>query len=144
MTLLLAASDCMTYWQPQSTTVIALDMQPTIQAVYSAARAEGITNVRDRIVQIAIIKYPKNGGEPIELEMMINPGIPISEEAMNVHGITPKMLSNKPSFQQVADQLLKFIGDSDLAGYNSNRFDVPMLMEEFSRVGIELDMKFQN
>jgi len=100
----------------------------------------GLNVVRDRIVQIAIIKYPKNGGEPEELEMLINPGIPISEEAMNVHGITPKMLSNKPSFQQVADQLLKFIGNADLAGYNSNRFDVPMLMEEFSRVGIELDM----
>ncbi|MFK8009974.1 MAG: exonuclease domain-containing protein [Saprospiraceae bacterium] len=100
----------------------------------------GLNVVRDRIVQIAIIKYPKNGGDPVELEMMINPGIPISEEAMNVHGITPKMLSNKPSFQQVADQLFKFIGNSDLAGYNSNRFDVPMLMEEFSRVGIELDM----
>lgn len=100
----------------------------------------GLNVVRDRIVQIAIIKYPKNGGDPVELEMMINPGIPISEEAMNVHGITPKMLSNKPSFHQVADQLLKFIGNSDLAGYNSNRFDVPMLMEEFSRVGIELDM----
>ena len=100
----------------------------------------GLNVVRDRIVQIAIIKYPKNGGEPEELEMMINPGIPISEEAMNVHGITPKMLSNKPSFQQVADKLLKFIGDSDLAGYNSNRFDVPMLMEEFARVGIEFDM----
>lgn len=100
----------------------------------------GLNVVRDRIVQIAIIKYPKNGGNPEEMEMMINPGIPISEEAMNVHGITPKMLSNKPSFHQVADQLLKFIGNSDLAGYNSNRFDVPMLMEEFSRVGIELDM----
>lgn len=100
----------------------------------------GLNVVRDRIVQIAIIKYPKNGGEPEELEMLINPGIPISEEAMNVHGITPKMLSNKPSFHQVADQLLKFIGNADLAGYNSNRFDVPMLMEEFARVGIELDM----
>lgn len=100
----------------------------------------GLNVVRDRIVQIAIIKYLKNGGEPEELEMMINPGIPISEEAMNVHGITPKMLTNKPSFHQVADQLLRFIGNADLAGYNSNRFDVPMLMEEFSRVGIEFDM----
>ena len=100
----------------------------------------GLNVVRDRIVQIAIIKYLKKGGEPEELEMMINPGIPISEEAMNVHGITPKMLANKPTFHQVADELLKFIGNSDLAGYNSNRFDVPMLMEEFARVGMELDM----
>jgi len=72
--------------------------------------------------------------------MLINPGIPISQEAMEVHGITPKMLSNKPTFQQVAQKLYDFIGNSDLAGYNSNRFDVPMLMEEFARVGIELDI----
>lgn len=100
----------------------------------------GLSVVRDKIVQIAIVKYPKNGGEPIELSMLINPGIPISEEAMGVHGITPKMLSNQPTFQQAARKLMDFIGDSDLAGYNSNRFDVPMLMEEFARVGMELDM----
>ncbi|HFC01188.1 MAG TPA: 3'-5' exonuclease, partial [Phaeodactylibacter sp.] len=100
----------------------------------------GLSVVRDKIVQIAIIKYPKNGGEPIELSMLINPGIPISEEAMSVHGITPKMLSNQPTFQQAARKLMDFIGDADLAGYNSNRFDVPMLMEEFARVGMELDM----
>ena len=72
--------------------------------------------------------------------MLINPGIPISEEAMKVHGITPKMLANKPTFQQVAQKLFDFIGNADLAGYNSNRFDVPMLMEEFARVGIEFDV----
>lgn len=100
----------------------------------------GLSVVRDKILQIAIVKYHKNGDAPKELSMMINPGIPISEEAMNVHGITPKMLANKPTFQQVANELLEFIGDADLAGYNSNRFDVPMLMEEFSRVGIEFNM----
>jgi len=61
-------------------------------------------------------------------------------EAMAVHGITPKDVANKPTFQQVADQLFEFIGNADLAGYNSNRFDIPLLMEEFSRVGLELDM----
>jgi len=100
----------------------------------------GLSVVRDRILQIAIIKYFKNGDEPKELTMLINPGIPISEEAMNVHGITPKMLSNKPTFARVADELFNFIGNADLAGYNSNRFDVPMLMEEFARVGIEFSM----
>ena len=100
----------------------------------------GLSVVKDKILQIAIIKYHKNGNPPTELSMMINPGIPISEEAMNVHGITPKMLANKPTFQQVARELFDFIGNSDLAGYNSNRFDVPMLMEEFARVGIEFDM----
>ena len=102
--------------------------------------ATGLNVIRDRIVQIAIIKYSKKDKAPEELSMLINPGIPISAEAMEVHGITPKMLANKPTFQQVARKLYDFIGNSDLAGYNSNRFDVPMLMEEFARVGIELDI----
>lgn len=102
--------------------------------------ATGLNVIRDKIVQIAIIKYSKKGKEPEELSMMINPGIPISEEAMGVHGITPKMLANKPTFQQVSQKIYDFIGNSDLAGYNSNRFDVPMLMEEFARVGMELDV----
>jgi len=96
--------------------------------------------IRDRIVQIAVIKYPKNGGEPEELMMLINPGIPISAEAMAVHGITPKDLRNKPTFQQAAQKIYDFIGNADMAGYNSNRFDIPLLMEEFARVGLEFDM----
>lgn len=72
--------------------------------------------------------------------MLINPGVPISEEAFQVHGISAKELYNKPVFAQVSDKIFKFIGDSDLAGYNSNRFDIPMLIEEFSRVGIDFDM----
>jgi len=102
--------------------------------------ATGLNVVRDRIVQIAIIKYPKKGGEPEEFTTLINPGIPISEEALAVHGITPKMLSNQPTFAQVADKIFEFIGNADLGGYNSNRFDVPILMEEFARVGIEFDI----
>lgn len=108
--------------------------------VFFDLEATGLNVVRDRIVQIALIKYFKNGKEPEELSMLINPGIPISMEAMAVHGITPKDVANKPTFQQVAQQLYDFIGHSDLAGYNSNRFDIPMLMEEFARVGLELDM----
>lgn len=102
--------------------------------------ATGLNVVRDRIVQIAIIKYSAKGKPPEELSMLINPGIPISEEAMNVHGIKPKDLANKPVFQQVAQKIYDFIGNADIAGYNSNRFDIPMLMEEFDRVGIEFDI----
>lgn len=100
----------------------------------------GLNVIRDRIVQIAIIKYRADKSPAEELSMLINPGIPISEEAMGVHGITPKMLANKPTFQQVAQKIFDFIGDADLAGYNSNRFDVPLLMEEFARVGIDFNM----
>lgn len=100
----------------------------------------GLNVIRDRIIQIAMIKYLADGNEPQELSMLINPGMPISEEAMGVHGISPKDVANKPTFEQVAQKIHDFIGDSDLAGYNSNRFDVPLLMEEFARVGMELDV----
>ncbi len=101
----------------------------------------GLNVIRDRIIQIALIKYLKNGGEPEELELMVNPGIPISAEAMGVHGITPKDVANKPVFAQVAQQLFDFIGDADLAGYNISRFDLPLLMEEFARAGFEFEVE---
>lgn len=110
--------------------------------IFFDIESTGLNVVRDRIVQIAMVKYFKSSKnkEPEELSMLINPGIPISEEAMGVHGITPKDVANKPSFQQAAQELFDFIGNADLAGYNSNRFDIPLLMEEFARVGMELDM----
>ncbi|MCB0584092.1 MAG: 3'-5' exonuclease [Phaeodactylibacter sp.] len=108
--------------------------------IFFDLEATGLNVIRDRIIQIAMIKFFKNGNEPEELSMLINPGIPISEEAMQVHGITPKDVANKPTFQQIAEKLHEFIGNADLAGYNSNRFDIPMLMEEFARVGIEFDI----
>ena len=108
--------------------------------VFFDLEATGLNVLRDRILQIALIKYPKDGSEPIEKSMLINPGIPISEEAIEVHGITPDMVRNKPTFSQVSKEIFDFIGDADLAGYNSNRFDVPMLMEEFARAGYEFDM----
>lgn len=111
--------------------------------VFFDIESTGLNVIRDRIVQIALIKYFADGREPQELEMLINPGIPISQEAMDVHGITPDKLKNKPGFRDVAQQLYDFIGDADLSGYNSDRFDVPMLMEEFSRAGINLDMSIR-
>ncbi len=112
--------------------------------VFFDLEATGLSVVKDRIVQIALIKYTKDGKDPIEKSMLINPGIPISEEAMNVHGISPKDVANKPVFAQVAQELYDFIGNADLGGYNSNRYDIPMLMEEFARVGMELDIDNRN
>ncbi len=103
--------------------------------VFFDIESTGLNVIKDRIVQIALVKYSPGNDNPEQLEMLINPGIPISEEAMAVHNITPQMLRNKPTFQQVADELFQFIGNADLAGYNSDRFDIPMLMEEFARVG---------
>lgn len=102
--------------------------------------ATGLNVIRDRIIQIGVIKYFKNGKEPAELEMLINPSMPITAEAMGVHGITPKDVANKPVFHQVAQQIFDFIGNADLGGYNCSRFDVPLLMEEFARAGLDFKM----
>lgn len=111
--------------------------------VFFDIESTGLNVIRDRIVQIALIKYYADGRDPVEKEMLINPGIPISAEAMEVHGITPDKLKNKPSFVDVAQELFDFIGTADLSGYNSDRFDVPMLMEEFARAGLILDMSIR-
>jgi DNA polymerase III subunit epsilon len=112
----------------------------TRDLVFFDVETTGLNVIRDRILQIALIKYLKNGNKEQELTLLINPGIPISEESMSIHGFTPKDLANKPTFQQVSKQLFDFIGNADLAGYNAARFDIPMLMEEFSRVGVEFDI----
>jgi DNA polymerase III subunit epsilon len=119
---------------------MATELNLTRDLVFFDVETTGLNVLRDRILQIALIKYPKGGGEPVELSMLINPSMPIAPDAMAIHGITPKDLANKPTFQQVAQQLYDFIGNADLGGYNAARFDIPMLMEEFARVGLELDV----
>lgn len=108
--------------------------------IFFDIESTGLNVIRDRIIQLAMIRYHKDGSTPIEKSYLINPGIPISAEAMAVHGITPQDVANKPSFQMLAKEIFEFIGDADLAGYNSNRFDIPVLMEEFARVGIDFDI----
>ena len=103
--------------------------------------ATGLHVIRDRIIQIAIRKYHADGRSPEAYMSYINPGIPISEEAMEITGITPALLRNKPTFAQVAKEIFDFIGNADLAGYNSNRFDVPILMEEFARAGFDFQVE---
>lgn len=108
--------------------------------VFFDIESTGLNIIRDRIIQIALIKYSNSVDEPKELSLLINPGIPISEEAFNVHKISNEDLRNKPVFQQVGQKIYDFIGEADLAGYNSDRFDIPMLIEEFHRIGIEFDI----
>ncbi|NND35065.1 MAG: 3'-5' exonuclease [Saprospiraceae bacterium] len=103
--------------------------------------ATGLHVIRERIIQIAIKKFFADGRPAAIYNQLINPGIPISQEAMDITGITPAMLRNKPTFQQVAKEIYAFFGNADLAGYNSNRFDIPMLMEEFDRSGFEFSLE---
>src|SRR5690606_22678998 len=108
--------------------------------VFFDVESTGLNVVRDRILQLAMIKYRKAGGEPEEWSMLINPGVPIPAESTAVHGITNEDVANEPGFAELAPRIHSFIGDADLAGYNSNRFDIPILMEEFERAGIRFDI----
>jgi DNA polymerase-3 subunit epsilon len=96
----------------------------------------------DRIVQIAIIKLNPSG-ERTELNQLINPEMIIPQEVIDIHGVSNELIQDKPTFSQFAPELIEFIGDADLAGYNSNKFDIPVLAEEFLRVGINFDFSFR-
>src|SRR3569833_4600175 len=80
-----------------------------------------------------------DGSEEVKTWRM-NPGIPIPLESSLVHGIYDEHIKDEPAFNTLAAAVAEFIGDSDLAGYNSNKFDIPMLMEEFLRAGIPFDI----
>lgn len=112
--------------------------------VFLDIETTGLNVIKDRIIQIALIKYTRDSDEPVELETLINPGIPISPESVKITGITPEILKNKPTFGQVAEKIFKFIGDADLSGYNSDRFDIPILIEEFNRAGYDFDISKRN
>jgi len=92
----------------------------------------GIDVTQDRIVQIAILKVLPDGST-IKFESLVNPGIPIPAFSSEIHGIYDKDIADKPSFKEIGDELIRFLDNCDLAGYNSNKFDIPLLFEEFYR-----------
>ena len=99
----------------------------------------GLNISKDRIVQIAILKIHPSGNKE-ELNLLINPEMTISESNSAIHGVTNEMVKDAPTFKEAGQKIVEFIGDSDLAGYNSNKFDVPVLAEEFLRVDIDFDL----
>src|ERR1700743_1182414 len=84
----------------------------------------------DRIVEISVIKLHPDGSEEVKT-WRINPGMPIPAETSMVHGIYDEDIKDEPLFKELGQSIAEFIDISDLAGYNSNKFDIPMLMEEF-------------
>jgi len=100
----------------------------------------GINVSTDRIVEIAIVKIMPDGTKQVKRKL-VNPEMPIPKAASDVHGISDEMLKDAPTFKQIANEVKQFIEASDLAGYNSNRFDIPMLNEEFLRAGINADIE---
>ncbi len=99
----------------------------------------GVNVASDRIVEISILKAMPDGTEQVKT-MRLNPGIPIPLESSVIHGIYDEDIKNEPTFKQVGNELSEFLSDSDLAGYNSNKFDIPVLLEEFLRAGINFDL----
>lgn len=95
--------------------------------------ATGLDVSQDRIVEIAILKVASDGSESSYVKR-INPEVKISEESIEIHGITEEDIKDAPTFRMIADELAEFIGSADLVGFNSNKFDIPMLAEEFLRV----------
>jgi DNA polymerase III subunit epsilon len=99
----------------------------------------GVNLATDRIVEIAIVKIFPDESKTIKRKL-INPQMPIPKSSSEIHGITDEMVKDAPTFKQVANELKQFIEDADLSGYNSNRFDIPILMEEFIRAGQTINM----
>ena len=97
----------------------------------------GIKVATDRIVEICI--YRLNADESTRIKTLrINPEMPIPPEVTAIHGITDEDVKDCPTFKQVAHELAQFLDNCDLAGYNSNHFDIPLLVEEFLRAEIDL------
>jgi DNA polymerase III subunit epsilon len=109
--------------------IIFLDLETT-----------GVNVVTDRIVEIGTLKIQTDGSSEVKT-MRINPTIPIPKEVTAIHGITDADVKDCPTFVAVAKNLNQYMNNCDLAGYNSNKFDIPMLVEEFLRADINFDLK---
>ncbi len=116
-----------------------MDLKLTRPLAFFDLETTGVNIATDRIIEIYILKINPDGSSTNK-HKFINPGIPIPKESSDIHGITDSKVKDSPSFKEAANELKQFIGNADLAGFNSNRFDIPLLMEEFLRAGIELDM----
>lgn len=98
----------------------------------------GIDPAKDRIVELSMLKILPNG-EEIEKTRRINPEIPIPQSSTDVHGITDEDVKNEPTFKKIAKSVAEFMEGCDIAGFNSSRFDIPLLAEEFIRAGVDYD-----
>lgn len=107
--------------------------------VFFDLEATGLNIAKDRIVEISYVKVYPNGKEETKT-MRVNPEMPIPAESTAIHGISDEDVKNCPTFKQIAKSLAAEIKGCDLAGFNSNRFDIPLLAEEFLRADVDIDL----
>lgn len=103
----------------------------------------GLNVASDRIIELSIVKVKPDGTREVKTRRL-NPTIPISPEAQKIHGISDEDVKDCPTFKMIAKSLAKWMEGCDFAGYNSNKFDIPMLAEEFLRVGVDFDFRKRN
>ena len=107
--------------------------------VFFDLETTGTNILRDRIVEISVVKVTPDGEREVKTSR-INPEMHIPEESTAIHHITDEMVAQAPTFRQISKALNQFFDDCDIAGFNSNKFDVPLLVEEFARAGINFDV----
>ena len=100
----------------------------------------GINIAKDRIVEISILKIFPNGNKESKT-WLVNPEVEIPPEVIAVHGISNEKVANEPTFKELSKEIYAIIKDSDLGGFNSDRFDIPLLAEEMLRADVDFDMK---
>jgi DNA polymerase-3 subunit epsilon len=117
-----------------------MELNLTKPIVFFDLETTGIDVTNDRIVEISLLKVFLDGKEEIKT-MRINPEMPIPKQSTDIHGISDEDVKDEPTFRLVAKDVAKFIAGCDLGGYNSNKFDIPLLAEEFLRVDLDVDFK---
>lgn len=115
-----------------------MKLQLKIPICFFDLESTGINIAKDRIIEIAVMKIFPNGETTVKTRR-INPGIPIPAEATAIHGISDSDVKTAPLFKEVAREYANFIDGADLGGFNILKFDLPLLVEEFLRAGVEFD-----
>ncbi len=118
------------------------DMQLNLKnpIVFFDLETTGINIASDRIVELSVLKVNVNGSEEVYTKR-INPEMPIPKQSSDIHGIYDADVKDAPTFKSIARELAKFMEGCDIGGFNSNKFDIPLLAEEFMRVGVDFDMQ---
>tara|TARA_R110002073_G_scaffold40547_1_gene114867 strand:- start:71744 stop:72520 length:777 start_codon:yes stop_codon:yes gene_type:complete len=117
-----------------------MELELTKPIVFFDLETTGVNIAKDRIVEISILKIQPNGTKESKT-WLVNPEMEIPEESSAIHGITNEKVVNEPTFKELAEEVSTLIAGCDLAGFNSNRFDIPLLAEEMLRAEVDFDMK---